>query len=163
MHVPCDGLTELRVAAPTTGEVSSTPWAASLPVFVTVAVKVAGCPTRASSGAVTLTPRLARAGGGVVVRVVGVAGAGAPFAHAASTAPVQVKFTVTEVGGALSPRFNVMRNCGSPFSELRLRPERLAVPDASSCTAFAVSGLPLGSANVTDPWAFAGLTIWRDV
>src|SRR3954451_18668017 len=118
MHVPCDGVSELSVA-PLIGEVSSTPVAASWPVFVTVAVNEAGCPIRALTGAVTLTPTLASAGGAVVVVVVVVSPVVAPRAHAASIAPVHVSLTVTEVGAAFSPRFNVIRNCGRPLPELR--------------------------------------------
>src|SRR4051812_38328084 len=110
MHVPCDGVTELSVAAPLIGEVSSTPVAGSLPVFVTVAVKLAGWPTRASTGPVSLTPTFASAGGAVTVLVVGVVGP--PFAQFASKFPVQVNFTVTDVGRAFSPRLSVMRNWG---------------------------------------------------
>src|SRR3954462_14188967 len=107
MHVPCDGVTELSVAAPLIGEVSSTPVAGSWPVFVTVAVNEAGWPTRASNGAVTLTPTFASADGAVVVVVVVVVPpVVAPRAHAVSIAPVHVSFTVTEVGAAFSPRFN---------------------------------------------------------
>src|SRR4051812_7956419 len=131
MHVPCDGVTELSVAAPATDDVSSTPCAGSCPVFLTVALNAAGWPTRASGGAVTVTPTLARAGGTTTV-VVGLVGA--PFAQFASKFPVHVSFTVTELGRALSPRLSVITKYGSPEFVLRLRPVRSAVPVESSST-----------------------------
>src|SRR5262249_35693452 len=114
-------------------------------------------------GPATVTATFDCAGGAVEVVVGGGVVLVTPLAQFASKFPVHVSFTVTDVGGALSPRSSVIRNCGSPFAELRLSPVRFAVPVASSCTGAAVSGLPLGSANVTDPWAFAGLTICSDV